>query len=613
MLHPSDRRHLFESLRPPLGYTLDCAIGTTYTLDLLTLLTAPVAFTSFDLLYEDQKPTIHPQALLATLQQYAERITIFCQAGMIAPLSTDSPLLLSYLENSIVQANPPRGIFHPKIWVLRFVAPKLPILYRCLCLSRNLTFDQSWDTVLILDGQLQTRTIAENAPLSNFIRHLPFLAIHSPLCDRIQTQVDQIQSELNCVEFEKPPGFEQIRFHPLGLANSTFPLTSPIDRLLMISPFVGDRGLNQLSAFGQNNILISRPEELDKLSGQSRDRFAQIYQMNPAANVQEASEETELAPLSGLHAKLYVADSGKKARIWTGSANATHAAFNGNVELLIELVGDRKTFGIDALLESHQAQESFQALLENYIPPAIPEAIDLEQEELQSQARQLQRQLCQMRWIGEVDSLEKPDEYSLSIRPLEDQPFQVDPEFVVRCAPITRRELATEIQPNEKSIATFAPMSCQALTPFIGFEVVAKQKPEQPLANFVLQVPLQNDPLHRRQQILKSILQDKTKVLQFILFLLSESKSDLRDLLLTLSEEITVTNYSETPVATTLKPILPLFEELVRALVRNPAKFTTIARIIQDLQQAAPDERLLDEEFEQIWEPIHLTYQKLKL
>jgi hypothetical protein len=90
MLHPSDRRHLFESLRPPAGYTLDCAIGTTFTLDLLTLLTAPVAFTSFDLISEDERLRLHPQALLATLQQYAERISIFCQSGMIAPLRANN-------------------------------------------------------------------------------------------------------------------------------------------------------------------------------------------------------------------------------------------------------------------------------------------------------------------------------------------------------------------------------------------------------------------------------------------------------------------------------------------------------------------------------------------
>lgn len=356
MLHPNDRRHLFESLRPPSGYTLDCAIGTTYTLDLLALLTAPVAFTSFDLVSEDRQLHTNPQALLATLQQYAERISIFYQSGMIAPLKSKSPLLLSYLEGSLIQVSPPQGIFHPKIWVLRFVAQNSPVLYRFLCLSRNLTFDQSWDTVLILDGQLQDKKVMANAPLSNFVRRLPTLSLYET-SNRTQAQVDLIQAELHYVEFERPNGFEELRFHPLGFVDSEFPLTEPIDRLLIISPFVGAVGLQQLDKWGQDNILISRTEELDKLTAQSLDRFSQIYQMNLAASLQPEETEEELSheSLSGLHAKLYVADAGRKARIWTGSANATRPAFKYNIEFLVELVGDKTTYGITELMHYYKA------------------------------------------------------------------------------------------------------------------------------------------------------------------------------------------------------------------------------------------------------------------
>lgn len=458
MLQPNERRHLFESLRPPSDYVLDCAIGTTYTLDLLALLTAPIAFTSFDLISEDRQLSTNPQALLATLQQYAERISIFYQAGMIAPLKSKSPLLLSYLEESLIQVNPPQGIFHPKIWTLRFVAENSPVLYRFLCLSRNLTFDRSWDTVLTLDGQVQDKEVSENFALSNFIRQLPTLSFHKPR-DRVQAHVDCIQSELNYVEFEKPPGFETIRFHPLGFEDSTFPLTEPIDRLLVISPFVSDRGLKQLSEFGQNNILISRTEELDKLSGKSRDRFSQIYQMNLAASIQteELEEETEQEPLSGLHAKLYVADAGRKARIWTGSANATYPAFQKNVEFLVELVGDKTTYGIDALLQSDQEQVSFKALLEPYVPPITsPDEVDPELEALQNSARELQRQLSRSRLAAQVEPLDAVGEFSLFIGCQDEYRLKVDPMLTVRCSPITRLELATEINLSGNTLATFS-------------------------------------------------------------------------------------------------------------------------------------------------------------
>ena len=48
MLEPRDRQLLFEALQPPNGFHFDQGIGTTYTLDLLALLTAPLAFTFFE-------------------------------------------------------------------------------------------------------------------------------------------------------------------------------------------------------------------------------------------------------------------------------------------------------------------------------------------------------------------------------------------------------------------------------------------------------------------------------------------------------------------------------------------------------------------------------------
>ena len=84
MLKPTEREQLLEALRPPGGYDLDAAIGTTFSLDLLTLLTLPIGFASFDWQDDSGRPTAEPMALLEAVRRYAERMTIFCQAGRIA-------------------------------------------------------------------------------------------------------------------------------------------------------------------------------------------------------------------------------------------------------------------------------------------------------------------------------------------------------------------------------------------------------------------------------------------------------------------------------------------------------------------------------------------------
>ena len=64
MLAPKDRTLLLEALRPPAGYRLDVAVCTTYSLDLMAMLVAPLAFTFFDWEDDDGEPTRDPNALL---------------------------------------------------------------------------------------------------------------------------------------------------------------------------------------------------------------------------------------------------------------------------------------------------------------------------------------------------------------------------------------------------------------------------------------------------------------------------------------------------------------------------------------------------------------------
>ena len=87
MLEVRHRTLLLESLRPPVGYRLEAAIGTSYTLDLMALLCVPLAFTWFDWEDEEGRPSADPLALLEALRRHARRIHVFCQAGMTALFS----------------------------------------------------------------------------------------------------------------------------------------------------------------------------------------------------------------------------------------------------------------------------------------------------------------------------------------------------------------------------------------------------------------------------------------------------------------------------------------------------------------------------------------------
>src|SRR5688500_6451635 len=107
MLQTDDRILLRESIRPPDGYELDQAVITTYTLDLLSLLTVPLYFTLFEVEDESGDGTRDPLALLQALRRHAARISVFCQAGSIAaPVRQQQ--LFGYLESSIIEVASPR-------------------------------------------------------------------------------------------------------------------------------------------------------------------------------------------------------------------------------------------------------------------------------------------------------------------------------------------------------------------------------------------------------------------------------------------------------------------------------------------------------------------------
>src|SRR5438034_8824379 len=106
MLEPEVRQLLLDALRPPAGYELDQAVGTTYSLDLMSLLAAPLGFALFDREAADGRLIADPISLIEAVRRSADRIDIFCQAGQIA-VPSEHRAIMTYLESSIHQVVPP--------------------------------------------------------------------------------------------------------------------------------------------------------------------------------------------------------------------------------------------------------------------------------------------------------------------------------------------------------------------------------------------------------------------------------------------------------------------------------------------------------------------------
>ena len=366
MLEPQTRAALTDQLAPPPGSTLSHAVGTTFTLDLTTALSVPLSFASRRISRDDGS-----LGVLDAVRRAADQVDIFAQAGemrMGAPSD-----LVAFLEQSIHLVTTPRGLFHPKVWFLEYREQEGAFTYRFLCASRNLTDDRSWDVIARFDGVpavtgQRREAAARNAPLVGLLRALPGLAV-SPLSPDRLARIESLANRWRHVEFEAPREMRGLTFHVFGIGKRTA-LDLQGRRALVISPFVTDGGLRILRrSVREHTHLISRPDSLDQLSPSSLGDSLTTYVLDDAASFPDDTADTSDStaadaphaphspnrPLSGLHAKVIVVDRHDGAHVILGSANATEAALQSNVEVMVELTAPAPRFGVAATLEALRA------------------------------------------------------------------------------------------------------------------------------------------------------------------------------------------------------------------------------------------------------------------
>jgi hypothetical protein len=624
MLEPEGRQLLLDALRPPAGYALDYALGTTYSLDLMSLLVAPLAFALFDREASDGRLVADPIALLEAVRRNADRMDIFCQAGQIA-VPREHRAILNYLESSIHQAVPPNpsAIFHPKVWVIRYrEIPDGQVTYRLLCLSRNLTFDRSWDTVLRLEGRTQPGGPADPR-LASFVRSLPGLCPAAEVEASRAPAIQQLADELGSVVFEPPEGFDRIAFWPLGLESAVWPFVGRIDRLLVISPFVTAGCLARLTREGSRHILVSRPEALDLVGANAIQPFSETLILNPTAMAQEVTDPKAPAndggsavreamaeqagiELRGLHAKLYVADAPWRTRLWTGSANATDAAFGANVEFLVELEGPKGRIGIDAIVGERTDGVGIRKLLEPYRPSNEGPRALTPVEQLEQRLDELRRRLACLRFVASVAAA-GDDTYKLDLRiespgPTAEWWGDMLGAASFRCRPLSLGDayLRPAVAGTDSVSIDFGSVSFIRLTSFFVIDLELKEGDARAAVSFVVDAELVGAPDDRRQRTLVALLENGRDVIRFLLLLLGEIGADD---LVNAVDVLTGDNapQSDRWVVTQWNA---LFEPMVRALAEEPSRLDEIARLMDELESTEAGRRLIPTDWHTVWTPI---------
>lgn len=626
LLQPRDRATLLDALRRPTGFTFDAAVATTYSLHLEALLTAPLAFALYDSIGDNADDAgtagaagLEPITVLEAVRRHAGRIAVFCQAGQIAV--PPSRPVLAWLEEAVIPVTAPAegAVFHPKVWVIRYAREADGArAMRMLCLSRNLTFDRSWDTLLRLDshvlGEKEGESGVDPAPLQRFLAALPSLAVGPVPSDRMDL-VRSLVDDLDHCHFALPEGCRSGRFWPLGIGGDTDdPLPEHRRRTLSISPFVTAGRLSTLTAQGDQHVLVGRPDELDRLPVGSLDAFHDVFTLTPDADlgatvgadaiddVREggAADDVEHddepgCSLSGLHAKITVAETAAGTVVLTGSANATSAAFAGNVEFVTEL--SIPSLRIDDLLAPVTGEPSLGNLLIPYRPPEAP-AEPTDQERLDDDLDRLRRAVACTVFTGLVT----PDDDSGFVLRLHTSTTVLDEDPPVglsaRVWPVTMSDAhATDMPLGDPVDVTF-PSSLEGLTSFFAVELVLGHGELQADTRFVVSAPLDGVPGNRHMRIVAAILRDRDRFVRYLLLLLGDPDDPDQ-----LAGDVAGWFGRSGPGAEGQEDI-PLLEVLVRSLARSPSRLDHVASLIDELTATEDGRAVLPPDFEQVWAPI---------
>ena len=589
MLQPEDRSILIDDLRPPAGYQLAGAIATTFTLDLTTAVIPTLAFSSIAL----ATTTPDPVSALEAVRLAAEKVDVFCQAGSIA-IPARASALLAFVEPMVHGVRRPKGgLFHPKVWFVKYVDEEGSPSYRLLVLTRNLTNDRSWDIAVRLDSQdVASKPLPVNDPLSRFLSDLPGRAV-SGMPRARRERVRALAAEARLVVWALPEGADGMRFH--YLPDPGFDTTGA--RHLIVSPFLNDTGLDQLVGGTAGAIVVSRPEALERLpADRLGDLQTYVVPDVPDLEALEGSDESvEKSQPFGLHAKLYVVEPhgrAHRARLIIGSANATDAGLTTNVEFMVEVQGRRRALGVDVLMGQGG---SLTALVEAYVPeggqPQEPE------EDKRRALDSCLRSIAEIRHSVEVES-SRGESFELTVT--AERPYPLRPGWSARVELLTRPGIVRSPKSGQALQVGFPRVGKADITPFVCIRVTTD---EGLVAGTVVLAQLINDPSDRLDVVLASQIDTPEKFLRFVHLLLSLGSPQLMADAVQGDGSASAWNLGSGSAG--------VLELALRALVHRPQAIDDLDRLVQRMEATVTGAALLPEGFADVWAQVRVARKKV--
>lgn len=589
-----DRCDYGRLLAPPEGFELDAAVATTYSLDLETLTFAAIALghgENTDSMLKD-----NPVSMLNALRKIRDKVVIFYETGRIAvPASRRTSNFYQLLEGMTVPVALPahKGnnypSFHPKMWLICYMnRGSRERRYRFLVMSRNLTFDRSWDVVVSLDGIPTEQRQERSLPIVHFLN---FLGGFTKKDSRTYGIVDSLGKFVKNVSFSLEGNkITDFCIIPLGIGRNSYDLSNDVwfkessnfHEVVIMSPFIS---ADVISLFNNEirgkylssckRTLITRTSELSKLSNITAGNF-EIYTMKDGIvegeNELSDGDVSEVIRRQDIHAKMLLFRKNDFSSVYMGSMNVSHNGMYRNVELDIRFDCPNSYLRPDRFL----AEVFGNNPLKNPFELRTLEE-DTKQEATDNGVDVMFKKLCRADAMATVVRQED-GLFTISLR--------FNPSMIsdgVMISPISKN-IHKPIEPE----IIFESLSVLELTEYYQIVLTDSNGKE---VRHVMQIPTQGIPAERDKQICNSILDSKEKLYEYISLILSDDKVQC-------VLESGDSSYGEGEHGTAVTVMPAIYERMLEASLHHRERFMEI----EDMMKMLPDNSSILEEFKKLYD-----------
>jgi hypothetical protein len=363
-LNPQDRKQwhgFLDLMQPPAGYRLTAAVGTTFGLSVDALVAALLAMCDAD----GEELADNPVAATIAISRLASRVRVLTHPATISGGTAGGAqgAFIRLLDRLVVEIQPETGLFHPKVWALRFQhlgtpRPGMPAEFgRVLVGSRNLSRSTSFEVGAVFDS-IEKTSGSDPSEFGKDVGRalkewLTKANVHYP------KPVWALPVFFAGLRFDVPSeASEQLRLRWQGSGHPPLInlLPKKSKRVVVVSPFIQPDFVAELLTLTDTLQVVSLPESLDLLSDETCRSLAARAEAQGTPALYQVTQhgDPDDAFIDGVHAKLVMAEDSKGETVTlVGSANATGPGWGlikaANVETMVEM---RPGLSIDRFVAS---------------------------------------------------------------------------------------------------------------------------------------------------------------------------------------------------------------------------------------------------------------------